>query len=48
MPRLPTPPLIPRAVPFSDLGKKLPMYAIEDEKLAPAKPIRAVKIINVA
>ena len=33
---------------FSDLGKKLPMYAMEDEKLPPAKkPIRAVKIINV-
>ena len=32
------PALMPRASPFSDLGKKKPMFAMEDEKFAPAMP----------
>ncbi len=37
-PRLPRPPLRPLALPFSRLGKKKPMFAIEEAKLAPPIP----------
>ena len=46
-PKLPIPPLIPRAVPLPDWGKKFPMLAMEDAKLAPAIPMRATKIAKV-
>ena len=42
------PALMPSASPFCDFGKKKPMFAIEDEKFAPAMPMPATSTTKVS
>src|SRR5262245_15885322 len=45
-PRLPSPALRARALPFSDLGKKNEMLAMDEAKLPPPKPHKSASTRN--